>query len=141
MSAGDLAVTLAAVLCAIGFAALIVVLVRVLDTLKSLRGEVQSLRTETRPLLAELRESTDDAREAMDTAREDLERFDRVLGSAEAISEAVEGSSRLARRAFSAPMIKAAGIATGTSRTVRRLRRKDFSTQLVPVADQRRRRA
>jgi uncharacterized protein YoxC len=141
VSAGDLAVTLAAVLCAIGFAALIVVLMRVLDTLKALRGEVQSLRTETRPLLAELRESTDDAREAMDTAREDLERFDRVLGSAEAISEAVEGSSRLARRAFSAPMIKAAGIATGTSRTVRRLRRKDFSTQLVPVADERRRRA
>jgi uncharacterized protein YoxC len=141
MSAGDLAVTLAAVLCAIGFAALIVVLMRVLDTLKALRGEVESLRTETRPLLAELRESTDDAREAMDTAREDLERFDRVLGSAEAISEAVEGSSRLARRAFSGPMIKAAGIATGTSRTVRRLRRKDFSTQLVPVADQRGRRA
>jgi uncharacterized protein YoxC len=141
MSAGDLAVTLAAVLCAIGFAALIVVLMRVLDTLKALRGEVQSLRTETRPLLAELRESTDDAREAMDTAREDLERFDRVLGSVEAISEAVDGSSRLARRAFSAPMIKAAGIATGTSRTVRRLRRKDFSTQLVPVADERRRRA
>jgi uncharacterized protein YoxC len=141
VSAGDLAVTLAAVLCAIGFAALIIVLMRVLDTLKALRGEVESLRTETRPLLAELRESTDDAREAMDTAREDLERFDRVLGSAEAISEAVEGSSRLARRAFSAPMIKAAGIATGTSRTVRRLRRKDFSTQLVPVADQRRRRA
>ena len=141
MSAGDLAVTLAAVLCAIGFAALIVVLVRVLDTLKALRGEVESLRTETRPLLAELRESADDAREAMDTAREDLERFDRVLGSAEVISEAVEGSSRLARRAFSAPMIKAAGIATGTSRTVRRLRRKDFPTQLVPVADERRRRA
>jgi uncharacterized protein YoxC len=141
VSAGDLAVTLATVLCGIGFAALIVVLMRVLDTLKALRGEVQSLRTETRPLLAELRESTDDAREAMDTAREDLERFDRVLGSAEAISEAVDGSSRLARRAFSAPMIKAAGIATGTSRTVRRLRRKDFATQLVPVADERRRRA
>jgi len=141
MSAGDLAVTLAALLCAFGFAALIVVLMRVLDTLKALRIEVESLRRETGPLLVDLRESTDEAREAMDTAREDLERFDRVLGSAEAISDAVEGSSRLARRAFSAPVIKAAGFATGTSRTVRRLRRKDSSTELVSVATQRRRRA
>ena len=141
MSAGDLAVTLAALLCALGFAALIVVLVRVLDTLKALRLEVESLRKETGPLLAELRESTDEAREAMDTAREDLQRFDRVLGSAEAISDAVDGSNRLARRAFSAPMIKAAGLATGTSRTVRRLRRKDSATALVAVSDQRRRRA
>ena len=98
MTAGDLAVTLAALLCAIGFAALIVVLVRVLDTLKALRGEVESLRSETRPLLAELRTTTDEARSAMDTARSDLERFDRVLGSAEAISEAVDGSGRLARQ-------------------------------------------
>jgi len=141
MSAGDLAVTLAALLCAIGFAALIVVLMRVLDTLKALRVEVESLRRETGPLLVDLRESTDEARDAMDTAREDLQRFDRVIGSAEAISDAMEGSSRLARRAFSAPMIKAAGIATGTSRTVRKLRRKDGSTELVQVTEQRRRRA
>jgi hypothetical protein len=141
MSAGDLAVTLAALLCAIGFAALIVVLMRVLDTLKALRVEVESLRRETGPLLVDLRESTDEARDAMDTAREDLQRFDRVIGSAEAISDAMEGSHRLARRAFSAPMIKAAGIATGTSRTVRKLRRKDGSTELVQVTEQRRRRA
>jgi hypothetical protein len=139
MSAGDLAVTLAALLCAIGFAALIVVLMRVLDTLKALRVEVESLRHETGPLLVDLRESTDDAREAMGAAREDLERFDRVLGSAEAISDAMEGSGRIAKRAFSAPMIKAAGIATGTSRTVRRLRRKGASTALVQVTEQRRR--
>jgi hypothetical protein len=149
MTAGDLAVTLAALLCAFGFAALVVVLVRVLDTLKALRLEVESLRTETGPLLAELRETTDEAREVMNAAREDLDRFDRVLGSAEAISDAVDGSGRLARRAFSVPMIKAAGIATGTGRTVRRLRRRtggvgladDASTQLMSVSDERRRRA
>ena len=77
----------------------------------------------------------------MDTARADLERFDRVLGSAEAISDAVDGSGRLARRAFSAPMIKAAGLATGTSRTVRRLRRKEPRRSSSHVSDQRRRRA
>jgi uncharacterized protein YoxC len=122
VTAGELAVLLAAVLCAIGFAALVVVLVRVLDMLRALRGEVEALRSETRPLLAELRSTTDEARDAMETARADLERFDRVLGSAEAIGEAVSGTGRVARTAFSAPVIKAAGLATGTSRAMRRLR-------------------
>jgi hypothetical protein len=142
VSAGDLAVTLAALLCAIGFAALIVVLVRVLDSLAALRTEVESLRSETRPLLAELRDSTVEARTAMDTARTDLERFDRVLGSAEAISGAVEGSGRAARTAFSAPVIKVAGLAAGTRRAARRLRGKESSTDvevLAPIEGRRRR--
>ena len=125
MTAGELAVVLAAVLCCVGFAALIVVLVRVLDTMRDLRGEVVSLRQETGPLLAELRMSTADARQTMEEARDDLERFDRVLGSAEAISGALSGSGRVARVALSTPVIKTAALATGTSRAVRRLRRKD----------------
>jgi hypothetical protein len=131
MTAGDLAVTLAAVLCVIGFAALIVVLVRVLDSLKALRGEVESLRAETRPLLAELRASTAEARETIDVARSDLERFDRVLGSAEAISDAMEGSGRVAKTAFSAPVIKVVGLATGTRRAARRLRAKSTEIELI----------
>ncbi len=125
MTAGELAVVLAAVLCSIGFAALIVVLMRVLDSMKSLRAEVVSLRQETGPLLVELRASTDEAKETLAEARDDLERFDRVLGSAEAISGAVAGSGRVARVALSTPMIKTAAIATGTTRAVRRLRRKE----------------
>ena len=120
MTAGELAVVLAAVLCAIGFAALIVVLLRVLDTMRDLRDEVDQLRAETTPMLLELRESTNDARSAVTAARVDLERFDRVLGSAEAIGDAVSG--RVARTAFSAPAIKAAGLAKGTSRAWHRLR-------------------
>lgn len=122
MTAGDLAVVLAAVLCALGFAALVFVLVRVLDALRDLRRDVDAMRAETQPLLAELRASTVEARSTMADARSDLERFDRVLGSAEAISGAVEGSGRVARTALSAPVIKIAGIATGTSRAMRRLR-------------------
>jgi hypothetical protein len=125
MTAGDLAVVLAAVLCCLGFAALIVVLYRVLDTMRSLRNEVASLRQETGPLLEELRSSTADAKAAVTAARGDLERFDRVLGSAEAISGAVAGGSRVARAALSTPMIKTAALATGTTRAVRRFRRKE----------------
>lgn len=127
MTAGELAVLLAAVLCCIGFAALVVVLMRVLDSLKSLREEVAHLRAETGPLLAELRSSTESAAAVIDEARDDLDRFDRVLGSAEAISSAVQGSGAIARAALSTPVIKTAAIATGTQRAWRRLRRKDQS--------------
>lgn len=139
MTAGELAVLMAAVLCAIGFAALVVVLVRVLDALGALRREVDALRSETRPLLDELRASTDEARSAVDEARSDLERFDRVLGSAEAIGDAVSGSGRLARTAFSAPVIKVAGLATGTQRAVRRFRGSN-GVEVVARRETRRRR-
>ncbi|MFM7684610.1 MAG: DUF948 domain-containing protein [Actinomycetota bacterium] len=125
MTAGELAVLLAAVLCCIGFAALVVVLMRVLDSLRSLRNEVESLRNETRPLLAELRRTTDETRAVVEEARDDLDRFDRVLGSAEAISSAVAGGSRVTRAALSAPVIKTVAIGTGTKRAMRRLRRKE----------------
>jgi len=103
VTAGELAVVLAAVLCCIGFAALVVVLMRVLDTLRSLRSEVDSLRNETRPVLAELRSTTEQARTTMAEARHDLDRYDRVLGSAEAISGAVAGGGRVARAAAFRP--------------------------------------
>jgi hypothetical protein len=122
MSAGELAILMAAVLCSIGFAALVVVLLRVLDSLSLLRREIVDLRAETRPLLQELRETTDIARDTVDTARQDLERFDRVLGSAEAIGEAVATSGRVARTAFSAPVIKMAGLATGSAHALRKIR-------------------
>ena len=127
MTAGELAVLLAAVLCCIGFAALVVVLVRVRDTLKALSNEVATLRAETGPLLAELRTSTASATAVVEAARIDLERFDKVLGSAEAISDAMAGSGRVARAALSTPVIKTAALATGTSRAVRRLRGKPAS--------------
>jgi hypothetical protein len=136
MTAGDLAIVVATVLCAIGFAALIVVLLRVLDTLKHLRAEVQSLKAETQPLLAELRTSVDDARTSVDEARDDLERFDRVLGSAEAISDAMSGTSRVARVAFSTPVIKTVALATGTGRAARRLRNGQQAATRAPALEQ-----
>lgn len=140
MTAGDLAITLAALLCTIGFAALVVVLVRVLDMLKLLRSEVAGLREQTQPLIDELRTSADEARTTMHEARSDLARFDRVLGSAEAISEAVDGSSRVARTAFSVPVIKLAGLATGTSRAVRKIRGREVGAAVVQVPTVRERR-
>jgi hypothetical protein len=118
VTAGDLAIVLGTVLCAIGFAALIVVLMRVLQTLNEVRTTVDALAAQTKPLLDDLRASVDDA-------RDDLDRFDRVLGSAEAISTSVEGASRVARVALSAPVIKTVALASGTQRAARRFRRKE----------------
>ena len=122
MSAGDLVVVLAAFILLIGFAALTIVLQRVLYTLRDLRREVADLRAETQPLIEDLRASAADARSTVDEARHDLERFDKVLGSAEAIGDAV--GSRVTKTAFSTPAIKAAGVATGSKRAWLRLRGK-----------------
>jgi len=130
MTAGELAVLLACIVLVIGFAALIVVLMRVLDALRLLRGEVDLMRRESIPLLAQLRHSTDEARDVVEEAREDLQRFDRVLGSAEAISDAVSGAGRVTRLALSAPVIKATALATGTKRAARRLRRRGTGTEI-----------
>ena len=83
--------------------------------------------TELRRDMAELRAVADRTQSvtvaAIAEARADLDRFDRLLGSAEAISGVVgRNGNRVTRVAMSAPMIKAAGIATGTSRAVKRLR-------------------
>jgi len=117
VSAGDLALVVATVLCALGFTALVVALVFVLKSLGELRGAVDKLTAETEPLLAEMRRS-------LEEARGDLDRFDKVLGSAEAISLSVEGAGRVARAAFATPVIKTVAIASGTTRAARRFRRR-----------------
>jgi len=131
MQTADIVLIAAVVLCAIGFAALSIVLLRVFDALRALRREVREMREQTLPLIADLRSTTDYAKSAMDGARADLERFDRVLGSAEAISEAVETSGRAARRLFAAPVIKAVGTVTGVKRAVGRLKSPGSTVEVV----------
>lgn len=139
MSTADVVLVAAVMLCAFGFAALAVVLLRVFDALRGLRHEVADLRRTTAPLIDELRLSASEARTVVDDAREDLARFDRVLGSAEAISEAVEQSGRAARRVFSVPVIKAVGTVTGIRRAVGRLRSPGRSVEIVHPGSERRR--
>ncbi|HBU76086.1 MAG TPA: hypothetical protein DEB38_07425 [Acidimicrobiaceae bacterium] len=131
MQTADIVLISAVLLCAIGFAALSIVLVRVFDALRALRREVRDMREQTLPLITDLRSSADDAKSAMDGARADLERFDRVLGSAEAISEAVETSGRAARRLFAAPVIKAVGTVTGVKRAVGRMKSPGTNIEVI----------
>jgi hypothetical protein len=141
MDAAEIVLVAAVMLCAIGFAALTVVLLRVFDALRALRAEVETMRAHTLPLIDDLRASASEARLVVDGARADLDRFDRVLGSAEAISDAVEQSGRAARRLFAAPVIKAVGTATGVRRAASRLRRPGRGVEIVRSAGDERRRA
>jgi hypothetical protein len=123
MTIQEFVLLLAILILVAGFVALMIALVRVNDSLRVLRAQMEMWREDLAPMIESLRESTDDARSAMHEARLDLGRFDRVLGSAEAISGAVEGSARATRVALSTPVIKIAAFATGTSRAAQRLRR------------------
>jgi hypothetical protein len=117
VTGGDLALVLTTVLCVLGFIGLALVLMRMLQAMHELQAAVDDLRRKTEPLLEELRES-------VEGARDDLVRFDRVLGSAEAISSRMDGASRVARVALSTPVIKTVALATGTGKAARRLGRR-----------------
>jgi hypothetical protein len=118
VTAGDLALVVAVVLCTLAFCGVVVLLLQMQRSLRELRETVDEMASRTAPLLVDLRDS-------VDAARDDLDRFDRVLGSAEAISTAVEGTSRVARVALSAPVIKTVAFASGTRRAASRLRSDD----------------
>jgi uncharacterized protein YoxC len=125
MTSGDVAVIIGLVLCIAAFTALVVVLVRVLQALGELRRDLGVLRDEVVPLVNALKHATDETREVIDDAREDLARFDRVIGSAESVSEALADTSRVAKTVLSAPVIKAAAIASGTKQAVTSLTSKN----------------
>lgn len=123
-SGTNTALVVVLVLCAVAFAALVLVLYRVLVALADLRTELEMVESRLLPMVDELRQATHETREIIDTARGDLKRFDKVLGSAESISEAVADTSRVARTVLSAPVIKVAAAATGTKRAFSVLRRR-----------------
>lgn len=125
MTSGELAIVIGLVLCIGAFTALVVVLVRVLQALSELRSDLRVFRDEVVPLVDELRHAADETRGVIDDAREDLARFDRVIGSAESVSEALADTSRVARTVLSAPVIKAAALATGTKQAVSTLTSKN----------------
>ena len=89
-----------------GFIGLALVLMRMLQAMRELQVAVDDLRAEDR---AAPRPS---CATSVEEARDDLDRFDRVLGSAEAISRTSSGASRVARVALSTPVIKTVALAT-----------------------------
>lgn len=123
-SGTNTALVVVLVLCAVAFAALVLVLSRVLVALADLRSDLEVVESRLLPMVDELRDATRESRDIIDAARGDLKRFDKVLGSAESVAEAVADTSRVARTVLSAPVIKVAAAATGTKRAFSVLRRR-----------------
>jgi hypothetical protein len=97
---------------------LTVALIALTRTLRALRDVAELMRTETAPVL-------DDLRTTVRSANEELQRFDRLVSTAESVTGTVDSASRLAYLAMANPVIKGVAFASGTAKAARRLRRKD----------------
>jgi predicted PurR-regulated permease PerM len=131
MTGRDIAVIVGLVMCFFAFAALSIVLLQVVSALRELRTDLDLFESRVLPLMEDLRDATDETREVVDEAREDLERFDRVLGSAEVVSTALADTSRVARTVITSPLIKTVAVVRGVSRGLRK-----FTTSTPTQAQQ-----
>ncbi|MGQ0825750.1 MAG: hypothetical protein ACT4OX_12135 [Actinomycetota bacterium] len=132
MSTSDVLAVVGMTVVAVLAGALVATLIALTRTLRALRTSVDRLCDETMTLL-------DDAYEAVRGAAIEVDRVERLVTSAEKISDAVDGASRVAYRTLASPAVKAMAFGTGVSRAAKRLREGEHP---VPArARSRRRRA
>jgi len=132
MSAGDVLAVVAATVVTMLVAVLAATLVALARTLRVLRETAVALHDETIPLLAA-------ARDAVCDAAVEVDRVERLVTSAERLSGAVDGASRIAARTLRSPVVKAMAFGTGVSRAAQRLR--EGETPVPPARRRRRRKA
>jgi len=118
MSATDLAAIIVAVSSVTAAVLLAVALVALTRTLRALRDVATLMRTESVPVLHDLHDT-------VHAANNELERFDRLVSTAESVTGTVDSASRLAYIAMANPVIKGVAFASGTAKAARRLRHKD----------------
>ena len=115
MDTGDVLAVVAATVVAILAGVLIAALYSLARTLHVLRTTVEHLREETIALL-------DDAHDAVREATTEVDRIDRLVGSAEKINDAVDGAQRMAYKTLASPVVKAMAFGSGVSRAAQRIR-------------------
>jgi hypothetical protein len=115
MQTSDVIAIVVATLVAILTGALVAALYTLVGTLRRLRATVVNLQEETLALL-------DDAHDAVRAAATEVDRIDRLVGSAERINDAVDGAQRIAYRTLASPVVKAMAFGSGVSRAAQRLR-------------------
>ena len=135
MSAGDVLLVVAATVVTMLVAVLAFTLVALTRTLRDLRDTANALHDEALPLLAA-------ARDAVNEAAVEVDRVERLVSSAELLSGAVDGASRMAARTLRSPVVKAMAFSTGVSRAAQRMRESDAAPAPVsqPAGRRRRRR-
>jgi hypothetical protein len=115
METTDVIAIVLATVVAILTGVLVVALALTVRTLRSLQLTVKRLERDTIELL-------DDAHDAVRDAASEVDRIDRLVGSAERINDAVDGAQRMAYKTLASPVVKAMAFGTGVSRAARRLR-------------------
>jgi uncharacterized protein YoxC len=115
MDTSDVLAVIAATVVAILAGVLIATLYSLTRTLQTLRTTVEHLREETIALL-------DDAHDAVREATTEVDRIDRLVGSAEKINDAVDGAQRMAYKTLASPVVKAMAFGSGVSRAAQRIR-------------------
>jgi hypothetical protein len=118
VSATDLAAVIVAVASVTAVVLLTVALVALTRTMRAVREVATLMRTESLPVLHELHDT-------VRAANQELERFDRLVTTAESVTGTVDSASRLAYLAMANPVIKGVAFASGTAKAARRLRRRE----------------
>ncbi len=114
MSAGQIAVLVASILCFVAVAGLLVALRSLHLQVRTLRRVAEDLRRQTVPLVA-------DAQRVVDQAATEMERVGAVLDSTESVHATVDSASKLAYRAFANPVVKVLAVRAGAATGIRRL--------------------
>ncbi len=114
MSAGQIAVLVASILCFVAVAGLLVALRSLQLQVRTLRRVAEDLRRQTVPLVA-------DAQRVVDQAATEMERVGAVLDSTESVHATVDSASKLAYRAFANPVVKVLAVRAGAATGIRRL--------------------
>ena len=118
MNASDMAAVIVAASSVAAVVLLAVALIALTRTLRALREVAELMRTETAPVLGDLRDT-------VRAANQELQRFDRLVSTAESVTGTVDSASRLAYLAMANPVIKGVAFASGTAKAARRLRKKE----------------
>ena len=116
LSASDLALVVVTGCSIVAVIVVLAVATRLLIVLRRVTRMLDEITDQALPLVDQL--ATDLAE-----ANDQLDRVDRLVGSAESISATVDATSKLAYRALSAPVIKTVAVRTGASRAAKRLRK------------------
>jgi hypothetical protein len=115
MSAGEIAVLIAAGACVLAVVGLLIAMAGIRRQVRRLEAVAEDLRVQTMPLVVE-------AHRVVDQAATEMERVGAVLGSTESVSATVDSASRLAYRAFANPVVKILAVRAGAAGGMRRLR-------------------
>jgi len=114
MSAGQIAVLVASILCGLAVIGLLVALGSLRREVRSLRRVADDLQRQAVPLVA-------DAQRVVDQAATEMERVGAVLDSTESVHATVDSASKLAYRAFANPVVKVLAVRAGAATGIRRL--------------------